>query len=174
MRDTAEIFADISAHQIKGLMVHSQLADYYRFLALPKYADCHEKHYDDEICNWRKTSKYYIEHFNKLIAEKRIENPDVIPSDWYGVTRQDVDTSTKRRAVEYGLKKWVEWETETKQIYQDAFAELLALGDGAAAMRIKKCLCAVDNELAEAQRYLLNKKAVDYDISYLVGEQDEH
>ena len=39
MRDVADIFADISAHQIKGLMIHSQLADYYRFLGLEKYAE---------------------------------------------------------------------------------------------------------------------------------------
>lgn len=171
MRDVAAIFADISAHQIKGLMIHSQLADYYRFLGLDKYADCHEHRYNDEICGWRMISRYYVEHYNYLIAEKQIDNPNIIPADWYGVARQDVDASTKRRAVEYGLRHWVEWETETKKLYEEAFAELLALGEGAAAMRIKKCMCAVDYELVEAQKYMLNKKAVDYDIAYLVGEQ---
>lgn len=171
MREVADIFADISAHQIKGLMIHSQLADYYRFLGLDKYADCHEARYNDEICGWRMISWYYVEHYNHLIAEKQIDNPNIIPAEWYGVTRQDVDTATKRRAVEYGLRRWVEWETETKKLYEAAFAELLALGEGAAAMRIKKCMCAVDYELADAQKYMLNKKAVDYDIAYLIGEQ---
>ena len=171
MRDVADIFADISAHQIKGLMIHSQLADYYRFLGLEKYAECHEHRYNDEICGWRKISRYYVEHFNRLIEERKIDNPDVIPTEWYGVTRQDVDASTKRRAVERGLAQWIEWETETKRLYESAFAELLSIGEGAAAMRIKKCLCAVDYELAEAQKYMLDKKAVDYDIAYLVGEQ---
>lgn len=171
MRSVADIFADISAHQIKGLMVHSQLADYYRFLGLEKYADCHEKHYEKEICSWRKIAGYYVEHFNRLVEEKPIDNPKVIPDEWYSVTRQDVDTSTKRRAVERGLERWVEWEVSTKRLYESAFSELLSLGEGAAAMRIKKCLCAVDHELAEAQGYLLNKKAVDYDIGYIIGEQ---
>ena len=158
MRNVAEIFADISAHQIKGLMVHSQLADYYRFLGLTKYADCHEHRYSDEICNWRKIAQYYVEHFNRLITEKQISNPDVIPSDWYGVSRQEVDSSTKRRAVEKGIKIWVDWETDTKKLYEEAFGELLALGEGSAAMRVKKCMCAVDCELADAQQYMLNTK----------------
>ena len=174
MRDIAEIYADISAHQIKGLMVHSQMADYYRFIGLDKYADCHEKHYNKEICNWRKTSEYYITHYNKLVEEKSIENPNVIPSEWYTVSRQDVDVNTKRRAVERGLTMWVDWESETKKLYEEAFSELLALGEGAAAMRMKKCLCAVDDELAEAQKWLLNKKAVNYDISYIIGDQHEY
>lgn len=171
MRSIEEVFSDMSAHQIKGLMVHSQLADYYRFLGLDKYADEHERHYKTESCNWRNVSAYYIEHCNRLIPEQPIDNPEVIPSDWYRVSRQEVDTATKRRAVEKGLTRWVDWETETKKLYEKAFSDLLAIGEGAAAMRIKKCLCAVDYELAEAQKYLLNKKAIDYDIGYLIGEQ---
>lgn len=171
MRSIDEIFSDISSHQIKGLMFHSQLADYYRFLGLDKYADCHEEHYSKEICSWRKISRYYIEHCNMLVNEKPIDNPNIIPKDWYGVSRQEVDTSTKRRAVERGMNEWVNWEKETKELYEKAFAELLSLGEGAAAMRIKKCMCDVDNELAEAERYMLNKKAMDYDVGYLIGEQ---
>ena len=173
MRTIEQIFSDISSHQIKGLMIHSQLADYYRFLGLDKYADCHEHRYKEESHCWRKITSYYIEHFNKLIEEQEIDNPNIIPSDWYNVTRNDVDTSTKRRSVERGLNKWIDWETETKVLYEEAFSDLLSLGEGAAAMRVKKCLCDVDDELAEANNYLLNKKAVDYDITHIIGEQNE-
>lgn len=171
MRDTEKIFADVSAHQIKGLMIHSQLADYYRFLGLTKYADCHEEHYEEESRCWRRMANYYLEHFNRLIPEQEIENPGIIPADWLRATRQDVDVATKRRAVERGLQKWVDWETETKKEYEKAFGELLALGEGAAAMRIKKCMCATDHELAEAQRWQLRKKDTDYDIGHIIGEQ---
>ena len=109
MRDVAEIFSDISAHQIKGLMVHSQLSDYYRFLGLNCYADCHKERFESESKGWRKLADYYIEHFNKLIVEKAIDDPAVIPADWFKVSRLDVDTSTKRRAVERGMQTWVEW-----------------------------------------------------------------
>ena len=172
MRNVEQIFSDISAHQIKGLMVHSQLADYYKFLGLGKYADCHEHHYKDESNSWRSLSLYYIEHFNRLVPEQEISNPNIIPADWFKATRQEVDIPTKRRAVEKGLQAWVDWETETKRLYEEAFAELLSMSEGATAMRIKKCLCDVDYELAEAQKYLLNKKAVDYDILHIIGEQE--
>ena len=170
MRNADQIFSDISAHQIKGLMIHSQLADYYRFLGLDKYADCHEGHYHEENNSWRKMSAYYIQHFNRLIMEQQIDDPKIIPDEWMKATRQDVDTSTKRRAVERGMKQWVDWEKDTKKLYEAAFAELLTLGEGAAAMRVKKCMCAVDDELAEAQGWMLNKNATDYDIGHIIGE----
>ena len=173
MKTAPEIYADIMAHQIKGLMVHSQLADYYMLAGLTKYAKCHEKHYKKESKAWRDTSKYYIEHFNRLIPEIPIDNPDVIPKEWYGATRQEVDTNTKRKAVERGLAIWVDWETDTKILYQKSYTALMELGEIAAALNLQKSICDVDSELAEAQRYHLNKKSTGYDISYIVSEQDD-
>ena len=152
-------------------MIHSQLADYYRFIGLPGYADCHEKHYKKESCNWRKLSKYFVDHYNKLIIEKPIENPKIIPDEWFKAKRQDVDTSTIRKSVQRGLETWVNWESETKSLYETHFKNLMDNGDVAAAMFIKKFLCDVDDELAEATQWHLHKKATDYEIGHLIGEQ---
>lgn len=168
-----ELFRDMSAHMVKGVMIHSQLADYYRFLGLDKYAKHHENQFWDEMRSWRNLCKYYICHCNRLIEEKEIENPGVIPAAWYNATRQDVDTSTKRRAVESGLSTWVEWEQETKDLYEMAVNELSNMGECAAAVHVKSLLRRVDDELAEAQGYQLLKKAADYDINYLIEDQHE-
>ena len=40
-----EIFTSLLNHMVKGLMVHDQMANYYDFLGLEEYKDCHEKHY---------------------------------------------------------------------------------------------------------------------------------
>ena len=167
----AEIFKDISAHMIKGLMVHSQLADYYRFLGLKKYAKCHEKHFEEESHNWRCLSRYYIEHFNALIETERIDDPEVIPGDWFNYKRADVDIMTKRRAVENGLHEWIEWEKDTKRLYEDMYSELMNNNMIAAALFISQFICDVDKELSEAQGYHLYKKAVDYDMEHIVSEQ---
>lgn len=168
---TAEIFSDLAAHMIKGLMAHSQLADYYRFLGLPDYADCHEKHYKKESCNWRKLSKYYIEHYNRFVPEQPVDDPRVIPDDWFNATRQDVDTNTIRKYVQRGLELWVTWESDTKSLYQNYYKNLMENGDVAAALFLKKYICEVDDELAEATQWHLHKKATDYDIGHIIGEQ---
>ena len=166
-----EIFKDISAHMIKGLMVHSQLADYYRFLGLRKYAKFHEKQYEEESCNWRTLSRYYIEHYNKLIEEQRIDDPEIIPSDWFNYSRQDVDIMTKRRAVENGLQVWIDWEKGTKHMYEKMYSELMGLGRIATAVFLSQFICGVDDELSRAYEYHLYKKTVDYDMEHIVSEQ---
>lgn len=166
-----EVFKDLSAHMIKGLMVHSQMADYYRMLALPEYADCHEERYMEESCGWRKLCKYYVDHYEKLIEEKPIDDPKVIPEDWFKATRRDVDTTTKRRAVQSGMEKWMNWEKDTLTLYQGSYKTLMDEGHVAAALFLKKYIKDTDKELAKAMEWYLHKKDVDYDITYIVNEQ---
>ena len=45
MASVEDIFANLSAHMIEGLMIHDQMASYYKFLNLRSYAECHEERY---------------------------------------------------------------------------------------------------------------------------------
>ena len=166
-----EIFAEVSAHMIKGLMIHTQLADYYDFLGLQGYKRCHEYHALKESCSYRGINRYFINHYNKLVPEKEIENPDIIPENWYRYTRQDVDANTKRNAVKSGLEKWVEWEQDTKKFYEQMYVELMNLQEVSGALKMKELICDVDQELKKAQRYHLNKMATDYNINSIISEQ---
>ena len=166
-----EIFSGLNAHMIKGMMIHEHLANYYDFLGLKGYKRCHEYHYLDESINHRKLNRYYINHFNKLIPESKIDDPDVIPDGWYRYTRQDVDSNTKRNAVKTGLEKWVMWERETKKLYERMYKELMDIDEVAAAMFVKGMICDVDCELKKAERYHLNKIATAYDIVDIIEEQ---
>lgn len=166
-----EILSDMSAHMIKGLMLHSQLADYYMFLGLEGYAKCHKKHYKKESKGWRKLSAYYIRHYNKLITEKPIENPQAIPKTWYQFIRQNVDRTTKMKAVKSGLQMWRDWETETKELYQRYYKELIENDEVASAIFIKQYICDVDDEIIQIQNYILNKESIDYDMTVIIQEQ---
>lgn len=166
-----DIFAKITQHQIKGLMIHSQLAEYYGFLGLSGYSKCHEHHYYAESCNYMKLIGYYLCHCNKLIETLPVENPKVIPDSWYKYSRQDVDVNTKQTAVKNGVEMWVNWEKETKKLYEELYTELVNIGEIAPSIKIKCLIEDVDKELKEATQHHLNLKLVDYDTTYIAGEQ---
>ena len=170
--EISEIFSELSAHMVKGIMVHSQMADYYRFLGLTSYADCHEKRFKKESQEWRKLCKYYIKHYDRLIEETRIDNPNIIPSEWYKVKRWDVDINTMRKAVEKGLDMWVLWETGAKKLYSDTYRRLMDMGEVATASFIDKILCETDDELAMAKSYVQKKRMVNYDAGHIVEENN--
>ena len=167
-----EVFKTLSSHIIKGVMLHEQMSDYYDFLNLHGYKRCHEYHGKCEMKTLRKVHKYYINHYNRLIDEEPISNPDAIPSSWYKYTRQDVDANTKRSAVKNGIEKWVAWEQETKDLYEKLYKELMELGEVAAANKLSCYIHDVDSELKHAQRTHIDLLTTDYDIGYILGKQE--
>lgn len=166
-----EIYSKINEHMINGLMLHDQLANYYDFLGLKGYKRCHEYHYFAENMAYRSLNRYFINHHNMLIPEARFDNVSAIPESWYSHVRSDVDASTKRNAVKTGLTKWVEWERETKKLYQDMYKELMDIDEVASACKIKELIHDVDCELKKAERYWLNKEATGYDMVQIIEEQ---
>ena len=166
-----EIFMDLSAHMIKGMMVHDQMADYYDFLSLRGYKRCHEYHYKHESCNYRKLHRYYLNHYNMLIDEAQIDSPEAIPESWYKYRRQDVDPGTKKTAVKSGIMKWVDWEKETKQLFCKAHRELLELHQENAALFVECFIKDVDCELKWAERKLIELSDVEYSLDYILQEQ---
>ena len=166
-----EIFSELSGHMIKGLMIHDQMSDYYDFLSLRGYKRCHEYHYQKEMCDYRKLHRYFINHYGKLIEEKRIDNPEVIPSSWYRYSRTEVDASTKRTAVKNGIEKWVAWEKETQALYQKMHRELTEIKEDATAIFLQDYIKSVDCELKWAERKAIELESVDYSLAFVVGEQ---
>lgn len=168
-----EIFSQLAAHMIKGLMIHSQMSDYFGFLGLKGYQECHKYHYFEENANYRAINKYYLYHYNKLIPETRIDNPNIIPDSWYRYTRQDVNSTTRKNAIENGFNEWINWEKDTKKLYEQMYNELLSIGEVCAAYQIGKCIDDVDNELAYAEQKVLELKSIDYDIGIIIEEQKQ-
>lgn len=166
-----EIFSKLSSHMVKGLMTHSDYADYYYFLNLCGYGDTHNKHYVMESNAHRELNKWYILHYNKLIPQERIDYESVIPESWYNYKRFDVDRNTLKKSVELGLTTWVEWERDTKKFYEQMFKELMGLDEISAAMYVKRLIDDVSEELCHAENYLLQKRAVDFNISDMIAEQ---
>lgn len=166
-----EIFAELSANQIKNLMRHDQMSDYYDFLSLRGYKRCHEYHYKKEMCGYRRLHRYVINHYGKLIEEKRIDDPEAIPSSWYRYNRKEVDANTKRSAVRTGIEKWVAWEKETKELYQKAYRDLMDANEEAAALFLEDYIKDVDCELKWAERKAIELNDVDYSLAFIMGEQ---
>lgn len=169
-----EVFSALSEHMIEGLMVHSQMSDYFGFIGLEGYQIYHKYHYFEENSNYRKISEYYLSHYNKIIKETPFHNPSVVPENWYQYTRHDVNATTRKNAVQAAMEKWVNWEKDTKKLYERLYQELINLNEIASAKEICKYIIDVDYELAEACQKHIELAAIDYNMSDIVQEQQEY
>ena len=137
------------------------------------YQKSHENHYYEESKNYRRLNNFYLNYYHKLIPDQRIEPPSIIPSSWYKYAREDVDTNTKRQSVRDLMKKWIEWETETKTQLHSYYKQLFDMGEICAAQEILYYLEDVKHELEGAYNTYINLKSTDYDIVYIIDQQKE-
>lgn len=168
-----EIFSEVAGHMVEGLMFHAQLSDLYNFLGFEGYQKCHEYHYYSENKNFRDITNYYFKHYNRFIKEKPFKNPNVIPENWYQFNRFQVDDATRATYIKYAVQKWVDWEKETKNIYQNYYQDLMQNGSVAAAQKLQEYIIDVDYELADAEQMLLFNSAIGYSVKDLLPMQNE-
>ena len=167
-----EIFSNVSARLIGALMVHDQMADYYDFLSLRGYKRCHEYHYKKESAMYRKLHRWYINRYNKLIPEQKIDNPDILNIEmWNRYGRQGVKADYKEQAVKTGIGNWVKWEADTMEMLSGYIKALQEIGDMSASHFLEKCLCDVERELKYAQRKEIELASIDYDLIFILQEQ---
>lgn len=167
------IFAKLLARMLEGMVFHDEMAKYFSFLNLKGYCKCHEYHYAEETKGYRELSRYYMGHHHKLIPVLPMARPDVIPQSWYSAKQDQVDIGTKQNGVRSGMEKWVAWERETKEIYQDAYLSLIEMGEPAAAEYVLKLVRDVDYELMCAEKKHLTLESIGFDLITIVSAQDD-
>lgn len=160
----SDIFARLNAHLIEGMMFHDRMANYFDFLGLMGYKRMHEYHFLRESAEMRGLNRYYLNHYNRLIPDTAVTAPQVIPAVWYDHSRKDVESSTKKTAVEAAIDQWAEWEHESKKLYEKAYCDLCDLGEVAAACKVKDMIQDVDQECKYADRLYILLSGMDYDM----------
>lgn len=166
-----EIFTTLAKHMVEGMMYHDTFTKGYDFLGLYGFAKCHEYHHLEETKNYLDLLHYYSTRYHKLLVIKDIPEPQIIPETWYKYTTMDVDPGTKRTSVKTMMTKWVEWERETKKLYQDMYQELCKNAEVAAANKVKCYICAVDEELKHAEKKLIKLETIEYNVGTIINWQ---
>ena len=166
-----EIFSKLATHMIEGMMIHDQFQQAYDFLGLYGFSKCHEYHHIDETIGYTCLLHYYTTHYHKLLKIENVPKPQIIPETWHNYTTMAVDANTKRQATQTMMKKWVEWEQETKKLYQEMYHELCNLNEIAAADKIKYYICAVSEELKHAEKKIIKLETIDYNINTIISWQ---
>ena len=167
-----ETFNEISQRMIKGIMYHEQWADLFDFLNFRGFKRQQEYRFLKENAELRGVHRYTINHCNKLINDKTIDSVKEIPETWYNYTKLDVDNNIRKQYVKDIFKKWHTWETETKKFYEEKFKQLTDNGRIASANKVNELIKNVDKELKCLTRQVLEYQSVDWDLEYLMWQQD--
>lgn len=186
-QELQRLYSELINRMKQGVEMHEQLADYYGFLNLPGYQKCHDYQMLCELLTYRKAKDAYMREYNQLVQPMENmglnnsnmtnnKNPqnyaEVIPQNWYSHTRYDVDAGTKRSAVRDGFKKWLTYETETKEFLTKMAQHLEEINEREAARKLDYLIDHVEKEIEHAEEKILSLENVNYDMNYILQEQD--
>ena len=168
-----DIFNKIASHMAEGISYHEELIKAYSFLGLWGYVKQQEYHYYEEVHNYKQFEHYYMTHYFKLLEIKIEEQKEFISQSWYKYTAQSVDIGTKRSSIKDLMNKWIQWEKETKKLYEEMYLELTNLREVAAAIKVQKYIEDVSEELSSAQKEQLNLEAIGYNLDVIIDWQSD-
>ena len=168
-----DIFSQLISHMRLGLEIHNDFAAIYGFLNLRGYQRCQEYHYYEENQSYRDLQNFYTCQYGKIANIEILPRRDIIPSSWYKYEKTDVDISTRRNGIENVVRKWLEWEQETKHLLISNYKLLYDNEELIAANRIMKLIEDVDEEIQFIKNHQLNLAAIDYDLTIIIPEQEK-
>lgn len=147
MRSCYEIFKEINDRQIVALMIHDQMADMFWFMQMKGFARMHEYQFLSESIGHRKTKKHYLCEHGKLLPDGELKDPDILPDDWLKYTKSDVTNQIREQYIEKALVTYNNWEHDTKEMYEKAICDLVAIGNVCDAKFVYCMLEEVSKEL---------------------------
>lgn len=159
-----EIFSKLATHMREGLLYHNEISKAYNFLGLYGFSKCHAYHYLEENRSYCALNHYYSTHYHKLIKEENINIPNIIPNVWYNYSTMEVDASTIKKSVKELMETWINWEKETKQLYESMRQELMSISEHSAALEIDKYIIDVTEELKHAEKKFIKLETISYDL----------
>ena len=165
-----EIFNNVCNHMIEGVHYHERIASVFNFLGLRGFYKSHVWHSIEEMENYYCLTNYYSMHYYKLLNYE-IKIPTLIPDSWQKYTTPEIDSGTKKHTIKELMDKWIQWEIETKRLYESARKQLYDLNEVAAALEIDKYIQDVSDELAQAQDQLIELETINYDLIEIIDWQ---
>jgi len=85
----------------------------------------------------------------------------------YKYSRENIDANNKREIIRDIMRKWVAWETETKELLEESYHSITS---AAASIKILELLKEVEKELKQATDMYIQLETVNYDTTFIEEE----
>lgn len=166
-----DIFTNLSNRMVGAMMIHTQLAELFTFIDLIGDAKRQKKQLHEETDGLLKLEKYCAQHHHSLITADNPPQIDILNFAILKKHNADLTPDDKVDLIQYGMKEWIKWETESKIVYEDAYRNFIDLSEIASADFVLKYIQDVDKELAEAEFLYRTRDAIDWDLPTLYDKQ---
>lgn len=166
-----EIFKKLSNRMVGAMMIHTQLTELFYFIDLKPDAKRQKKQLHEESDGLLKLEKYATQHHHILVTSDNPPQVDILNLGMLKAPNDELTPDNKTYLIQYAMKEWIEWEKESKIIYEDAYRSLMDLSEVAAANFVLQYVKDVDKELRDAELLYRCRDAIDWDLATIYDKQ---
>lgn len=152
-------------------MTHTQLTELFNFIDLETDAKRQKNQLHEETDGLLKLEKYAAQHHHILITSDDPPQVDILNLSMLKQSNDKLSPDDKVYLIQYAMKEWIEWEKESKIIYEDAYRGLLEISEIAAADFVLRYVRNVDKELRDAELLYRVRDAIDWDLPTIYDNQ---
>lgn len=152
-------------------MTHTQLTELFNFIDLETDAKRQKNQLHEETDGLLKLEKYAAQHHHILITSDDPPQVDILNLSMLKQPNDKLSPDDKVYLIQYAMKEWIEWEKESKIIFEDAYRSLVEISEIAAADFVLRYVRNVDKELRDAELLYRVRDAIDWDLPTIYDNQ---
>lgn len=143
----AGLYQLIANHQLTGVMFHTEVSRYLKFLGLKNLADLQHNQALDEWQDLECTEDMYLQQHGLMLIPNAENYDKLTPAEALSTKVRTVGNEFKRKTLLHSMERWHDWENETEVLYSTAVKWCIENGY-ADMLHFKKLLCDVCKEKA--------------------------
>lgn len=166
-----EIFKNLSNRMVGAMMIHTQLTELFMFIDLTTDAKRQKKQLHEESDGLLNLEKYVAQHHGVLITANNPPQVDILNLSILKKPNLELSPDDKKSLIQYGMNEWINWEKDSKVLYEDSYRNLLEISEIATADFVLRYVKDVDKELRDAELLYRVRDAIDWDLATIYDEQ---
>ena len=166
-----DVFSKLSNRMVGAMMIHTQLTELFMFVDLLPDIDRQKTQLHEETDGLLELEKYCMQHHHILITANSPPSIDILNLGMLKESNCNLSPDDRAYLIRYAMKEWIEWEKESKIIYENAYDNLIGISEIAAADFVLKYVQDVDKELKNAELLYRVRDSIDWDLPTIYAEQ---
>lgn len=166
-----EIYTALGNRMVGAMMIHSQLVQIFAFVDLLPDMRKQESQLQDETYGYSELCKYYIQHHHNILVADDVPQIDILNIPLFKKTTEELTSEDKSRLIQYGMNEWINWEKQSKILYEDSYRNLVEISEVASAEFIMRFVRNVDLELRDAERIFRVREGINWNLDTIYDKQ---
>lgn len=166
-----EIYTALANRMVGAMMIHSQLVQIFAFVDLLPDMRKQESQLQEETHGYSELNKYFTQHHHNILIADNPPQIDILNNSLFNKSSENLTTEDKMYIIKYGMNEWINWEKESKILYEDSYRNLVDILEVASAEFVMRFVRDVDFELKEAERIFRVREGINWDLGTIYDKQ---